>query len=93
MNLVEPAIAPESFTSVLENRSTVTISAQVLEVAKPAKGFAGTEKFATKIRVLSAGPLQGRTGSLSGGEQVKGFLSGSNIKAVVSVRPAFKNEF
>lgn len=92
VNLVEPAIAPESFTSVLENRSTVTISAQVLEATKPAKGFAGTEKFATKIRVLSAGPLQGRAGSLSGGEQIKGLLSGSNIKAVVSVRPAFKND-
>ena len=92
VNFIEPAIAPESFTSLIENRSTVTISAQVLEASKPAKGFAGTEKFATKIRVFSAGPLQGRTGSLSGGGQVEGLLSGSSIKAVVSLRPAFKND-
>ena len=92
VNFLEPAIAPESFKSLIENRSTVTISAQVLDTAKPAKGFAGTGKFATKIRVLSSGPLQGRTGSLAGGEEVKGLISGSNIKAVVSLRPAFKND-
>ncbi|MCX6495753.1 MAG: ComEC/Rec2 family competence protein [Rhodoluna sp.] len=92
VNFLEPAIAPESFTSLVENRSTVTISAQVLETSKPAKGFAGTEKFATKIRVLSSGPLQGRTGSLAGGEEVRDLLSGSSIKAVVSLRPAFKND-
>lgn len=92
VNFLEPAIAPESFTSLLANRSTVTISAQVLDTAKPAKGFAGTEKFATKIRVTSEGPLQGRTGSLSGGEEIKDLISGSSIKAVVSLRPAFKND-
>ena len=91
MNFVEPALVPAGFQSLVDDRATVTVTAEVLETPKALKGFAGQEKFGTKIKVSTSGPLEGRTGSLSGGGEVRDIVSGSVIKAVVSLRPGFRN--
>ena len=92
VTVIQPSLVPEDFKSLVENRSTVTVNAQVLETPSPSKGFAGQEKFATKIRVISTGPLQGRMGSLSGGTAVRDLLVGMELRAVISIRPAFRND-
>ena len=91
VNLIQPNLAPESFQKVIENRSTLTVTANVLEAPSKAKGFAGQEKFSTLISVTSDGPLAGKAGSLTGGEEISELVTGTEVKAVISVRPAFKN--
>ena len=92
MTVIQPSIVPEDFKALVQSRSTVTVNAQVLEASRPAKGFAGQEKFATKIKVSSVGALQGRVGSLSGGEAVRDLVAGMELRAVISIRPAFRND-
>jgi len=92
VTVIQPSLVPEDFKSLVENRSTVTVNAQVLEAPRPSKGFAGQEQFATKIRVISTGPLQGRMGSLSGGTAVRDLIAGMELRAVISIRPAFRND-
>jgi len=92
VTVIQPSLVPEDFKSLVENRSTVTVNAQVLEPSRPFKGFAGQQKFATKIRVLSTGALQGRVGSLSGGTAVRELVAGMELRAVISLRPAFRND-
>ncbi len=92
VTLVEPSLQPASFQTLLEDRATVTVSARVLEDARSSKGFAGSENFSTKIVVISEGALLGRQGSLSGDTEVQNLTSGNELKAVVSVRPAFRSD-
>lgn len=92
VTFIQPSLVPQDFKGLMDNRSTVTVSAKVLDTPKPTKGFAGQEKFATKIEVTSSGPLQGRVGSLSGGLEVQSLRAGMGVKAVVSIRPAFRND-
>lgn len=91
VNLVEPRLQPESFKALIENRATLTVSAKVLEESTVIKGFGGAEKFSAKIQITSKGPLAGRQGSLSGGVSVESLDVGSEIRAVIAIRPAFKS--
>ncbi len=92
VNLIEPNIQPASFQSLLEKRQTVTVDAKVLSSPKEEKGFAGQQQYFVKIQVNSAGPLESRTGSLSGDSEVSELTAGSSLKAVISVRPAFRSD-
>jgi competence protein ComEC len=91
VNLIQSTLAPESFQKALENRSTMTVTAKVLEAPAKARGFAGVERFSTLVSVTSEGPFAGRVGSLTGVEDVADLVTGSEVKAVISVKPAFKN--
>jgi competence protein ComEC len=92
VTVIQPSLVPEDFRTLVENRSTVTVNAQVLEASRTAKGFAGQEKFATKIKVSSTGALQGKVGSLSGDTQMRDLVAGMELRAVISIRPAFRND-
>ncbi len=92
MNLIQPSLQPESFQKVIEDRQTVTVVAKVIELPRQEKGFAGQIKFSTKVQVLSDGPLKLRVGSISGGVEVEEFGVGTLLRAVISVRPAFRND-
>lgn len=92
VTLFEPSLQPASFQTLIEDRATVTVSARVLEDARSSRGFAGSEKFITKIVVISEGSLLGRQGSLSGDIEVQNLTSGTELKAVVSVKPAFRSD-
>jgi competence protein ComEC len=92
VNLIEPSLQPASFQSLLEKRQTVTVDAKVLSSPREENGFAGHQKFFVKIQVISEGPLEYRTGSLSGESEVGDLTAGSSIRAVISVRPAFRGD-
>ncbi len=92
VNLIEPSLQPASFQSLLEKRQTVTVDAKVLSSPKEENGFAGQQKYFVKIKVNSAGPLEYRTGSLSGESEVGDLTTGSPIRAVITVRPAFRGD-
>ncbi len=91
VNLIQPSLQPENIQKLIEDRQTVTVVAKVLDLPRPEKSFAGQVKFATRIQVLSDGPLKSRVGSLSGGEEVEKLGIGTVLKAVISLRPAFSN--
>jgi competence protein ComEC len=92
VNFIEPSLQPASLQTLLEKRETVTVQAEVVEAPKKDNGFAGQEKFSVKIQVVSAGPLASRIGSLSGDSEVSELIAGSSIRAVVTVRPAFRSD-
>ncbi len=92
MDLIEPSLQPANFQSLIDDRATVTVTAKVVEGVKAVRGFAGVDKFSAKIQVTSEGVLAGKQGSLSGSEDVESLTVGSELKAVISVRPAFKND-
>ena len=92
VNLIEPTLHPASFQTLLEKRQTVTVDAKVLSSPKEEKSFAGQQKYFVKIQVSSAGPLESRTGSMSGDSEISGLTAGSSIRAVISVRPAFRSD-
>ena len=91
-NLIEPSLQPIDFQNLLDGRQTVTVTANVIDLPKEETGFAGLARFSSKIEVISAGPMSSRVGSLSGGAQVQTLKVGSIVKAVISVRPAFRND-
>ena len=92
VNLIEPALQPASFQALIEERQTVTVDAKVLSSPKEEKGFVGQQKYFVKIQVNSSGPLESRTGSLSGDSEVSELTAGYSIRAVISVRPAFRGD-
>ena len=92
VNLIGPSLQPASLQTLLEKRETVTVQAKVVEAPKKDKGFAGQAKFSVKIQVQSDGPLASRIGSLSGDYEVSEFMVGSSIRAVITVRPAFRSD-
>lgn len=92
VNLIEPAIQPASFQALIEEKQTVTVDAKVLSSPKEEKGFVGQQKYFVKIQVNSSGPLESRTGSLSGDSDVSELTAGYSIRAVISVRPAFRGD-
>jgi len=92
VNLIEPSLQPASLQTLLEKRESVTVQAKVVEAPKKENGFAGREKFSVKIQVQSDGPLASRIGSLSGDSEVSELIIGSFIRAVITVRPAFRSD-
>ena len=92
VNLIQPSLQPDSFLSLIDERGTVTVTAQVLEKAQVIKGFGGSDKFSAKVRVTSQGSLSGRQGSLSGNSNVESLGIGDQIRAVIAIRPAFRSD-
>ena len=92
VNLIEPALQPASFQALLEKRQTVTVDAKVLSSPRDENGFAGQQNFSVKIQVISEGPLEYRTGSLSGETEIGELTTGSSIRAVITARPAFRSD-
>lgn len=92
VNLIEPTLQPASFQSLIDERQTVTVDAKVLSPPKEEKGFAGQQKYFVKIQVSSAGPLESRSGSMSADSEISELTAGSSLRAVISVRPAFRSD-
>jgi competence protein ComEC len=92
VNFTETSLQPASLQTLLEKREIVTVQAKVVEAPKKENGFAGQEKFSVKIQVQSAGLLATRIGSLSGDSEVSELIVGSSIRAVITVRPAFRSD-
>ena len=90
INFVEPSIQPKGFKDLVENRATLTVRAEIVETSRAVSGFQGQESFRTRIKVISEGNLQGRTGSLSGDESVGKLNAGQELLAVISIRPGFR---
>ena len=87
-----PNLDSDEFKSLVNDRSTITVQARVLDEPVSVKGFQGTNKLSVKIEVISPAALAGRVGSVSGPTGLSELSAGDSIRAVVSLKPAFRRD-
>ena len=91
MLYVAPNLVDGELRGAIQNRSTVTVTASIDTDPVAVRGLGNQSRFRFQITILEPKAFSGSSGSLSSNKEY-GLSSGDRVRAVISLKPAFKND-
>ena len=91
MLYVAPNLVNSELRSAIQNRSTVTVTASIDTDSVEVRGLGNQSRYRVQITILEPKAFSGSSGSLTSNKEY-GLSSGAKVRAVISLKPAFKND-